>query len=170
MGRNDEWLQADTRTTVNSSQEECRSTKQQETRCWGRTVCVPEGMQPVDIINACQFESPLLSVHAGQMGINQHDVECIASAMADPNLRWQNMCNFMVAPCEGMALPNRILEKNNLVLADYVGDQVLLTGHHRFLALLLCGVPLSELPPIQIRTAPMGVPYVFPWSIVEWGA
>jgi len=169
MRRNDEWLQADARTNVTGN-EECRSTKQQETRCWSRTICVPNGMQPADIINACPFESPLLSVHAGQMGINKHDVECIASAMADPNLRWKNMCNFMVAPCEGIALPKSVMEKRNFVLEDYLGHQVLLTGHHRFLALLLCGVLLSELPPIQIRTAPMSVPYVFPWSIVEWGA
>jgi hypothetical protein len=39
---------------------------------------------------------------------------------------------------------------------DYVGVQVLITGHHRFLALLLCGLPSSELPPIQVRTARAG--------------
>ena len=50
VGRNDEWLQVDTRTNIDSSQEKCQSTKQQETRCWERTVHVPEGMQPVDIM------------------------------------------------------------------------------------------------------------------------
>jgi hypothetical protein len=167
---NDEWLQADARTPANQSQKDCKSTKQTETRCWARMVFVPERMKPIDIINAYPFEFSFSPFHAGQMGVNKHDVECIASAMADPDLRWRNMCDFMVARCEGIALPKRVLDKHNLVLEDYLGDPVLLTGHHRFLALLLCGIPPSELPPIQIRTAPMGVPYVFPWSIVEWGA
>jgi hypothetical protein len=86
--------------------------------------------------------------------------------MVDPNLRWRNMGQFMTAPYEAQAAHR----SDSFDPEDYAGDQVLLTGHHRFLALLLCGIPLSELPPIRIRIAPMEVPYIFPWSVVEWGA
>jgi hypothetical protein len=167
----DEWLQVDTRVRENDNQCECKSTKQRETRDWNRTVFVPEEMQPIDIITAYPFEFPFPQFHAGQMGVNKHDVECIASAMVDPNLRWRNMCHFVIAPYEAQAmhLPKRIMDAYSFDPEDYVGDQVLITGHHRFLALLLCGIPPSELPPIQIRTAPLAMS-VFPWSIVEWGA
>jgi hypothetical protein len=113
-------------------------------------------MQPIDIIKAYPFEFSFPSFHAGQMGVNKHDVECIASAMADPNLRWRNMCRFTIAPYEGPA-------------SEYEGHYVLITGHHRFLAFLLCGISPSELPPFHIRTAPLALPYVFPWPIVQWG-
>jgi hypothetical protein len=168
--KTDEWVQADTREGDN--QEECRSTKQHETRCWGRSVFVPARMQPIDIVRAYPFELPFPLFQAGQMGVNKHDIECIASAMADPNLRWRNMCHFLTAPYDGQAthVPKSMAEAHSFDPEDYAGDQVLLTGHHRFLALLLCGIPPAELPPIQVRTAPMNVPYVFPWSIVEWGA
>ncbi|MBN1219898.1 MAG: hypothetical protein JXM69_13295 [Anaerolineae bacterium] len=168
--KTDEWLQTDTRARQGDSQDECQSTKQHETRCWNRTIFVPTGMQPIDIINAYPFELPLPPFHSGQMGVNKHDVECIASAMVDPNLRWRNMGDFMIAPCEAVSWPKRIVETYGLNPKDYEGEQVLLTGHHRFLALLLFGIPPAELPPLQVRTAPMPVPYVFPWSIVEWGA
>ena len=161
----DEWLQADTRERENDNQCECKSTKRREPRGWNRTVIVPEEMQPIDIITAYPFEFPFPPFHAGQMGVNKHDVECIASAMVNPNLRWRNMCHFVIAPYEQDLSKGMVDDPE-----EYMGDQVLLTGHHRFLALLLCGIPPSELPPIQIRVAPMEVPYVFPWSIVEWGA
>jgi len=160
----DEWLQANTGRRENDNQSECSSTKQQETRSWHRTVLVPEAMQPGDLITAYPFEFPFPPFHAGQMGVNKHDVECIASAMADPSLRWRKMCHFLIAPYEVD------LSKGGDVPVADVGDHVLLTGHHRFLAFLLCGIPLSDLPPIQISVAPMGVPYATPWPVVEWGA
>ena len=51
--------------------------------------------------------------------------------MANPALRWRNMCHFVVARYE-QDLSKRITDD----LETYVGDQVLLTGHHRFLAAL----------------------------------
>ena len=161
----DEWLQADTRRPENSQSCECKSTKQRETRSWNRTVIVPPEMKPIDLIMACPFEFQFPPFHAGQMGVNKHDVECIASAMADPNLRWGKMCDFLIAPYERDTSSGRPASPE-----EFVGDKVLLTGHHRLLALHLCGIPPSDLPPIEIRLAPMGVSYATPWSIVEWGA
>ncbi len=152
----DEWLQAAARGHEYDQQCECKSTKQRETRHWNRSVFVPDGMQPLDIIKAYPFKISLPPFHAGQMGINKHDVECIASAMADPNLRWRKMCHFTIAYCDDTR-------------SDYAGHNVLITGHHRFLAFLLCGVPPLDLPPVHIRMAPLDLPYVFPWTTVEWG-
>jgi hypothetical protein len=168
----DEWLQPDARPREDDLQWECKSTKQQETRCWSRTVFVLEGMRPIDIIRAYPVKIPFPPFHAGHMGVNKHDVECIASAMADPNLRWRKMCHFTVAAFETPApdLPEGGMDKLGFNPSDYAVGQVLISGHHRFLAFLLCGIPPSELPPVQIRTAPIAVPYMFPWSIVQWGA
>lgn len=166
----DEWLQVDIRVQEGDTQSGCESTKQHETRYWDRTVFVPEGWLPADIINAYAFELPFPLPQAGSMLIKKRDVECIASALADPNLRWRNMCHFSVAPYEGE--PGEDANKVNelgYIQNDYVGQPVLISGHHRFLASLLCGVPPSELPPVQMRTAPLSVPFVFPWSIVQWG-
>ena len=166
----DEWLQPDTRTRQDSAQPECKSTKQREVRCWNRTVFVPEGMQPIGIIEAYPFEFPFPPFHAGHMGVNKRDVECIASAMAEPYLRWRNMCHFTVAPYEIPDVPEGRVNKLGFNPDDFLGHEVLITGHHRFLAFLLCGVRPSELPPIHIRTAPIAVPYLFPWPVVQWGA
>lgn len=163
----DEWVQADRRPREDGDHGECRSTKQHQTRCWNRTVFVPAGVQPLDILKAYPFKIPLPPCYAGQPSVNQHDVECIASAMLDPNLRWHNMCHFVIAPYEARTMHSPP-EAYRFDPEDYVGVQVLITGHHRFLALLLCGLPPSELPPIQVRTAALAV-NVFPWSAVEWG-
>jgi hypothetical protein len=166
----DEWLQADLRAQKGDARSECKSTKQHQTRHWKRTVFVPEGWQPVDIVNAYAFELPFPLPHAGTMGINKRDVECIASAMANPNLRWRNMCLFTVAPYEGEAGEKaNTMNELGYVQNDYVGQPVLMSGHHRFLAFLLCGLPPPELPPVQMRNAPLTLPYVFPWFVVEWG-
>ena len=68
-----------------------------------------------------------------------------------------------------MHLPKRLMDAYHFDPEDYVGDQVLITGHHRFLAFLLCGMPSAELPPIQMKKTPLAVS-IFPWSMVEWGA
>ena len=160
----DEWLQADTRVRENDSQCECKSTKQKETRYWNRTVFVPEGVQPIDVIKAYPFRIPFPPFHAGQMGVKKHDVECIASAMADPDLRWRNMCHFTIATYDAS-----VSAVNGPSPNDYEGHYVLITGHHRFLAFLLCGIPPLELAPIHVRTAPLALPYMFPWPVVQWG-
>jgi len=157
------------RTQDGDAQRECKSTKRRETRDWNQTVFVPEGWLPVDIVNAYAFELPFPLPQAGSMGINKHDVECIASAMADPNLRWRNMCHFTVAPYQGEPGENaNKVNKYGYIQNDYIGQLVLMSGHHRFLAFLLCDLPPSELPSVQMRTAPLSVPYVFPWLIVQW--
>ena len=162
MSKIDEWVQADTRVREDDDQCECGSTKQREARHWNRTVFVPEAMQPIDIITTYSRGLPLPPFHAGQPSVNKHDVECIASAMMDPNLRWRNMYNFLIAPYDG--------QDDNVggIFIDQ-GEQVLITGHHRFLAWLLVGAPPSRFAPLHVRTAPMSV-IVFPWSMVEWGA
>ena len=169
--KTDAWIQAETQKRGDDDQRECRSTKQHETRCWDRTVFVPLGMQPIDIIQAYPFELPFPPFQAGQISVNQRDVECIASAMIDPNLRWRNMCHFVIAPYEGktLHLPKRLKNIYSFDPEDYAGQSVLITGHHRFLAFLLCGLPPAELPPIQVRPAALAVT-IFPWEIVEWGA
>jgi len=162
----DHWLQADTRMLTGDTQSECTSRKQQENRYWDRTKFVPDGMKPVDIITAYPYEFPFPWFHAGQMGVKKHDVECIASAMADPNLRWSNMGHFSVVSLDASALDTNAVGYNpNENDVNYV----LISGHHRFLAYLLCGIHPSELPPIHIRTTELGLPYAFPWSMVEWG-
>lgn len=77
------------------------------------------------------------------------------------------MYHFVIAPYEAQTIHSPP-EAYRFDPEDYAGVQVLITGHHRFLALLLCGLPPSELPPIQVRTAALAV-NLFPWSAVEWG-
>lgn len=168
----DEWMQADGRARKRDDGCECRSTKQHETRCWNRTVFVPEGWQPIDIIKAYPFALPSPPFHAGHM-VNKRDVECIASAMVDPNLRWRTMCDLSVAPFEVPAGTPDEVSSSHFNPHDYAGCLVLTAGHHRFLAYLLCGLPPSslppsELPPLRIREMPIALPYIFPWSIVVW--
>jgi len=167
----DQWLQADTRMSPGDTRCECTSRKQQENRYWDRTLRVPEGMKPVDIITAYPYEFPFPLFHAGQMGVKKHDVECIASAMADPNLRWSNMGHFSVVSLDASALDMNAERMKEVGYNPNEKDvnYVLISGHHRFLAYLFCGMPPSELPPIHIRTTPLGLPYAFPWSLVEWG-
>jgi hypothetical protein len=160
----DEWLRPDWQGPTDG---ECKSCKQHETRCWNCTVFVPEGWQPVDILQRYAFDSPFPTLHAGHM-VNKRDVECIASAMVNPALWWRNMCHFTVAPYEmPLGTPDEV-NSEGFNPYHYDGQPVLMAGHHRFLAYLLCGLPPGELPPVHIRTAPIGLPYVFPWPVVEW--
>jgi len=162
----DKWLQEDTRILPGDTRSECTSRKQQENRYWDRTILVPDGTKPIDIITAYPYEFPFPLFHAGQMGVKKHDVECIASAMADPNLRWSNMGPFSVVSYDASAMEMKEVRYNP---AENDVNYVLISGHHRFLAYLLCGIHPSELPPIHIRTTQLGLPYAFPWSVVEWG-
>jgi len=167
----DKWLQADTRMLTGDTQSECTSRKQQENRNWDRTIFVPEGMKPIDIITDYPQEFPFPLFHAGQMGVKKRDVECIASAMADPNLRWSNMGHFSVVSLDASALDMNADGMEEVRYNPNKNDinYVLISGHHRFLAYLLCGIHPSELPSIHIRTTQLGLPYAFPWSVVEWG-
>ena len=167
----DQWEQDDRRGMQAEAEADCRSTKQHETRAWERTVFVPDGMQPVDIIRAYPFKIGLPRFKAGQISVNKRDVECIASAMLNPSLRWTNMGLFTVAPYEPSphGLSQDAMPEYNFDPADYAGKPVLITGHHRFLALLLSQLPPAQLPPIQIRTGALAVS-IYPWAAVEWGA
>ena len=131
------------------------STPKQETRCWERTVLVPDGMQPIDLIRQRAGSLSLPPFHALQLTVNKHDVECIASAMANPNLRWHNMYYFTIAPYDA---PND----------DRHGEWVLISGHHRFLAYVLSGAPPSEACPLKLIKAPLAMS-LFLWSDVIWG-
>ncbi|MBN1287058.1 MAG: hypothetical protein JXB47_16780 [Anaerolineae bacterium] len=158
----DGWIRADVRTADAGRPCECESSKQREARSWNRTIFVPDGMQPLGLITECTHGLPLPPFHAGQTGVNKFDVECIASAMLDPDLRWLHMYYFVIAPYDG---PAAFGDEYGIEL----GEMVLVTGHHRFLAWLLAGVPPSDTTPLQVQTAPLSVA-VFPWSAVEWGA
>jgi hypothetical protein len=149
------WAQPHARPRHETAQGECKATKKQETRCWERTVCVPEGMQPIDLIREYSHGLPLPPFHALQLTVNKRDVECIASAMANPDLRWHNMYYFTIARYDA---PH---EKLN-------GAWVLISGHHRFLAYLLSGAPPSEACPLRVIIAPFATS-LFPWSNVIWG-
>ena len=176
--RADEWAQADQRTRPNDDQDECSTSKQHQRRAWRRTVLVPPDRQPIDLIKTYRHKLPLPACYAGQNGINKQNVECIASAMADPNLRWRNMFDFVIAPYEPRSIPISPGSAGasgptggpyDFDPAQYAGKPVLIAGHHRFLALLLCGLPPAELPPIHVRTAALSVA-IFRWSVVEWSA
>jgi hypothetical protein len=149
------WAQPDARPPPESDQGECKSTKKQEARCWERTIFVPNGMQPGDLIRHYSQGLSLPPFHALQLTVNRRDVECIASAMANPNLRWHNMYYFTIAPFDA---PNEELN----------GEWVLISGHHRLLAYLLAGVSPSEACPLRVIKAPFATS-LFPWSSVIWG-
>ena len=164
----DEWVQVDLRPKKGDEACECHASKQREARYWERTVLVPEGWRPVDIIEAYPYPLPSPLPQAGHW-LNKRDVECIASAMADPSLRREKMGHFSIAPFEVSAQEPDEVNSLGYNPHDYDGQMVFTAGHHRFLAYLLCGVPPSELPPIQFREMPITVPYLFPWSILVWG-
>jgi hypothetical protein len=149
------WAQPDARPPLEATQSECKSTKKQEMRCWERTIFVPDGMQPIDLIRQYSPSLSLPPFHALQLTVNKRDVECIASAMLNPNLRWHNLYYFTIAPFDA---PNEAFD----------GEWVLISGHHRFLAYLLSGAPPSEACPLRVIKAPLATS-LFPWSNVIWG-
>lgn len=150
-----EWAQNDRRPVHELAQRECQSAKEHETRGWKRTVTVPEGLQPIDLIQKFRGDLPMPPFHALQLTINKNDVECIASAMVNPNLRWRKMYHFTIAPYEGKD-------------PAFKGDWVLISGHHRLLAFLLSGIGPSDDCPLQVSKAPLAMS-AFPWTTVIWG-
>lgn len=149
------WARPDSRPNNKTVSCECQTTKDHDSRCWERTVFVPDGMQPVDLIAHFSGDLPLPPFHALQLTVNKKDVECIASAMTNPSLRWRNLYHFTIAPYDG---PN----------PEWSGQWVLISGHHRFLAYLLSGTSPSEKCPLRVSKAPLATS-LFPWSDVIWG-
>ncbi len=149
---------------------ECQCRKHNEIRAWQRTVFVPEHMQPIELIKSFSFNLPPPPFFAMQPSVNKFDVECIASAMMNPSLHWYTLYQFTFAPFEhysaGGLEPVRIGDDYDP--QDFVGAKVLISGHHRFLAMLLSGVPPTDQLKLQIREAPIATS-LFPWSVVEWG-
>lgn len=147
---------------------ECSCKKQGATRAWNRTLFVPDSMQPIDLIKTCSFDLPIPPFFAMQPSVNKFDVECIASAMVNPRLHWHTLYQFTIGPFEhftfGGLEPIRIGDDYDPW--DYIGSPVLISGHHRFLALLLSGAPPANL---QVQKAPIATS-MFPWSVVVWGS
>ena len=170
-GVSEGWLQEDRRECKLREQLEYSSTKGHETRCWNRTVFVPARMQPIDIVEAYSHTLPFPMFHAGIPKLNKHKVEYIASAMTDPNLRWEKMCSFSVARYQSTSMRQPEISMGGLCYnpEDYIGENVLVSGHNCFMAFLLCGLPPSELQPIRINLARHGVHQVYPWWMVFWG-
>jgi len=169
-GVSEGWLQEDRREYKLGEQLEYSWTKGHETRCWNRTVFVPARMQPIDIVEVYPHTLPFPMFHAGIPKLNKHKVEYIASAMVDPNLRWEKMSYFSVARYQRAPLGTPEISIGGLCYnpEEYVGKKVLVAGHHTFLAFLLCGLTPSELQPIRINMARHGVHHVYPWWMVCW--
>lgn len=149
------WAQPDTRPPRQTAEDVCKTRKEQEIRTWERTIFVPDDMQPIDLIQYYSHDLPLPPFHSLQLTVNKKDVECIASAMLDPNLHWRNLYHFTIAPYDGPQ-------------TQHTNKWVLISGHHRFLAYLLASVGPSENCPLQITKAPFATS-LFPWSSVIWG-
>ncbi len=177
------WLQPDGRQAVDPAggegapaensparRPDCRGTRGGETRAWDRIVRIADGILPLDLIKSYSRGLPLPPFHSGQISLNKEDVECIATAMLDPNLRWHGLYHFTVAPYQ--ALPayatKPLIDRRRYNPADYEGQLVLINGHHRFLAFLLSGMPPPDPAQIKVTVAASAVT-VFPWHVVEWG-
>lgn len=164
------WLHAYEPVTTDGAEGECKCTKQRETRTWNRTVFVPEQMQPIDVITTYSFHLPLPPFFPMQPSVNKFDVECIASAMANPKLHWYTLYHLTIAPFEPFSAhglqPAKIGE--DFDPQEFIGANVLISGHHRFLAFLLSGTPPADKSHIQVIKAPTASS-LFPWTVVEWG-
>lgn len=134
-------------------------------RRWRRTVSIPEGVTPGSIISTISMGLGvgMPPFHAGQDSVNKRDVECIASGMQQGYARagWYHFTFGRYTGGMRTAYPARLGYDPN----DYLGQWVLVDGHHRFLALLISGVA-----PMTPSTNMLGIaPNVYPWWAVSWG-
>jgi hypothetical protein len=135
-----------------------------------RTVFVPARVQPMDIVEGYPYDLPFPMFCAGSPKLNKEKVEYIASAMADPDLRWEKMCTFTVARYQLTSVKQAEISMGGLCYnpEEFVGKNVLVSGHHSFMAFLLCGLPPSDHQPIRINLARVPVQQVYPWWMVFW--
>ena len=168
-GVSGEWLSEERRDHKNSVREGS-SPKRCETGLWKRTIFVQDGMQPTDIVESYPFDLPFPVFYAGIPEIKKRKVEYVASAMANPDLRCERICSFSVARYQRASIDLPKISVGGLCFEPqaYMGERVLVEGHHSFLAFLLCGLPPSELQPIRINMARYRVERLFPWWMVTW--
>jgi hypothetical protein len=164
------WVKGEKQAGNLKKQVETINIRGQERGLWKRTIFVPEGIQPIDIVEAYPFDLPFPMFCAGIPKLKKRRVEYIASAMADLELRWEKMCSFSVARYQKAPTGTPEISIGGLCFEPeaYVGERVLVEGHHCFLAFLLCGLPPSDLQPIRINNLRDRVERLYPWWMVSW--
>jgi len=142
-------------TPTATSTGECRVPGNAKT--WNRTIFVPNGWNPVDLIRSQGLGLP--PFHAGQPSVSKKQVECVASAFKQGI--WIEV-GGSVAPISFGKWNGRTKAGVN------VGDWVLADGHNRFLGSLLSGVSLKTFTPDYANSK--GFPLnAVPWDSFEWG-